>query len=229
MRKVGRRGAAVLLLVAAVVVIGIVLVTSLWLDPGDKDDRTTDLVTPTLAARTARVFAVSADESRVEFVAEVRGVELKGVFPVEAGTITLEPVGDDLRVLVQLNIDVDHVDTGNAAVDQVLRAAMATGDYPIAFYVATSQGLVPVTGEPITFTLDGTLDVHNVEHAHAMAVDAQAVGPEMDAVARSELDLANHGVHFPAIFGSTAITLEAHLVAREGEALNATQAADGAQ
>ncbi|HML21021.1 MAG TPA: YceI family protein [Aggregatilinea sp.] len=221
----GRRGAAVLLLMLVVVLIGITFVTSWWLDPGDKDDRTTDLVTPTLTAQTARVFAVDAEASRVDFVAEVRGVQLKGVFPVEAGTITLEPVDQDLRVLVQLNIDVDHVDTGNAAVDQILRAAMATGDYPIAFYVATSQGLVPVTEEPVSFVLDGTLDVHNVEHAHTMTVDAQVVGPEMDAIARSDLDLANHGVEFPAIFGSTAITLEAHLSAHEGVLVAATPAA----
>jgi polyisoprenoid-binding protein YceI len=221
----GRRGAAVLLLMLVVVLVGITFVTSWWLDPGDKDDRTTDLVTPTLAAQTARVFAVDAEASRVDFVAEVRGVQLKGVFPVEAGTITLEPVDQDLRVLVQLNIDVDHVDTGNAAVDQILRAAMATGDYPIAFYVATSQGLVPVTEEPVSFVLDGTLDVHNVEHAHTMTVDAQVVGPEMDAIARSDLDLANHGVEFPAIFGSTAITLEAHLSAHEGVLVAATPAA----
>ncbi|WP_162909813.1 YceI family protein [Aggregatilinea lenta] len=229
MRIISRRGAAVLLLLLIIALAGVLFVTSLWLDPGDKDDRTTDLVTPTLAAQTARVFAVDAEASRVDFVAMVRGVQLKGVFPVESGTITLEPVEEDLRVLVQLNIDVDHVDTGNAAVDQILRAAMATGDYPIAFYVATSQDLVPVTEEPVSFVLDGTLDVHNVEHAHTMAVDAQVVGPEMDAIARSDLDLANHGVEFPAIFGSTAITLEAHLSAHEGDALAATQAATDAQ
>ena len=44
---------------------------------------------------------------------------------------------------------------GSAMVDRVLRAAMATGDYPIAFYVASSRDLVPVTEEEITFTLDG--------------------------------------------------------------------------
>ena len=229
MRSISRRGAAVLLLLLLVVLVGVLLVTSRWLDPGDKDDRTTDLVTPTLAASTARVFTVDASSSRVDFVAEVRGVQLKGVFPVEAGTITLEPVDEDLRVLVQLNIDVDHVDTGNAAVDQVLRVGMATGDYPIAFYVATSQDLVPVTEEPVSFTLDGTLDVHNVEHAHSMSVDAQVVGSDMDAVARSALDLADHGVQFPAIFGSTAIALEAHLVAQEGDVPAETQAATDAQ
>jgi len=160
-------------------------VFSQMLNPGHKGDTSTNLVTPTLAARTARVFDVSAQESQVDFETDVHGIPLKGVFPVEEGTITLEPVGSELRVLVRLNINVDAVTTGNVAVDRVLRAAMATGDYPIAFYVATSHTLVPVTEEPIQFALDGELQVHNVTHEHGMAVSAQLVGGDMQAVATS--------------------------------------------
>ncbi len=186
-----------------------------WLDPGDKGDTSTDLVTPTIAAQTARVFDVSPGESQVNFVTKVRGIELSGVFPVDAGTITLEPVGDELRVLVRLNIDVDHVDTGQPAVDRVLRGAMATGDYPLAFYVASSRDLVPVTEEQIEFLLDGELEVHNVSHVHAMAITAQLVGHDMKATATSDLDLANHGVEFPSFMGSTTIQLTARLQAYE--------------
>jgi len=189
-----------------------------WLDPGSKNDRSSGLVTPTLAARSARVFAVAADESRVEFTTSVHGVPLAGVFPVERGTITLEPVGEALRVLVALEIDVDSVETANPAISQILRAAMATGDYPIAFYAATSRDLVPVTEEEVVFALDGELDVHNVTHPHAMDVRAQLVGGDMWAVATSPLDLADHGVEFPAIFGDTTIQLTARLQAYEGEA-----------
>lgn len=208
---------AAILLAAALLAL---LAAMTWLDPGSKNDRTTGLVTPTLAASGARVFAVAADESRVEFTASVRGVPLAGVFPVERGTITLEPVGDALRVLVALEIDVDSVETANAAISQVLRAAMATGDYPIAFYAATSRELVPVTEEEIAFVLDGELDVHNVAHPHAMDVRAQLVGGDMWAVATSALDLADHGVEFPAIFGDTTIQLTARLQAHEGEGIS---------
>ena len=207
-------GLAIILLV---LILAVTTVFSQMLNPGHKGDTSTNLVTPTLAARTARVFDVSAQESQVDFETDVHGIPLKGVFPVEEGTITLEPVGSELRVLVRLNINVDAVTTGNVAVDRVLRAAMATGDYPIAFYVATSHTLVPVTEEPIQFALDGELQVHNVTHEHGMAVSAQLVGGDMQAVATSDLDLANHGVEFPAIIGSTTIRLTARLRAYEVE------------
>lgn len=195
--------------------VALVLGVSAALDPGSKNDRSTDLVTPTLAASSVRRFAVAADESGVEFTAAVRGMSLAGVFPVEKGTITLEPVGDQLRVLVSLEINVNGVETDNPALAPLLRAAMDTGDYPIAFYAATSQGLVPVTEEEIAFALEGDLEVHNVVRPHAMQVRAQLVGGDMWAVATSPLDLGEHGVQFPAILGSTAIELTARLQAYE--------------
>lgn len=204
-------------LVAALFILAGIVGITVWqqLDPGSKHDTSTDLVTPTLSTRNVLVFSVSPQESKVDFTTEVRGVTLQGVFPVEEGTITLEPVGDQLRVLVQLNINVDAVKTGNTMVDRVLRVAMATGDYPIAFYVATSHDLVPVTEQEIAFTLDGDLEVHNVTHAHSMAVKAQLVKGSMWAVATSDLDLSNHGVEFPSFVGSTIIKLTARLQAYE--------------
>lgn len=217
-----RRLAFMSVVVLLILIVSGLLIYVLFLDPGSKNDTSTDLVTPTIAARTARVFEVAADESQVDFVTTVSGVELTGIFPVEAGTITLEPVGDELRVLVRLNIDVDSVDTGNPAIDRVLRVAMATGDYPIAFYVAASSGNVPVTEEVITFTLDGTLDVHNAAHEHTMFVEAQAVGADMWAVATSDLDLGDHGVKFPAVINTSTIKLTAQLKAHEVESVNGT-------
>ncbi|MBN1200818.1 MAG: YceI family protein [Anaerolineae bacterium] len=205
-----------------ILVIGTIILFLEFFDPGSKNDTSTDLVTPTIAAQMARVFEVSPGESQVDFVAQVGGIDLEGVFPVEAGTITLEPVGDELRVLVRLNIDVDSVDTGTSAVNQVLRVAMATGDYPIAFYVATSRGYVPVTEEVIEFALDGMLEVHNVPNEHSMAVEAQLVSGDMWAVATSDLDLADHGVEFPSVIGSTTIKLTARLQAYEGESITVT-------
>jgi polyisoprenoid-binding protein YceI len=205
-----------------ILVIGTIILFLEFFDPGSKNDTSTDLVTPTIAAQMARVFEVSPGESQVDFVAQVGGIDLEGVFPVEAGTITLEPVGDELRVLVRLNIDVDSVDTGTSAVNQVLRVAMATGDYPIAFYVATSRGYVPVTEEVIEFALDGMLEVHNVPNEHSMAVEAQLVSGDMWAVATSDLDLGNHGVEFPSVIGSTTIKLTARLQAYEGESITVT-------
>lgn len=204
------------LLVAILGVLALILATTThWLDPGNKGDVTTDLVTPTLAADNARVFDVAAAESQVDFVTRVYGLELQGVFPVTEGTITLEPVGDQLRVLVRLHIHVDAVDTGNAQVNELLRGVMETGDYPVAFYIATSRELVPVTEEIITFDLDGDLQVHNVAQPYSMNVTAQLVGGDMWAVATSELDLAQHDVEIPVFVGSATIELTARLQAYE--------------
>lgn len=190
-----------------------------WLDPGDKGDRTSSLVTPTLAGAGARVFAVAAQESRVDFIVRVYGLELNGVFPVQEGTITLEPVGEQLRVLVRLDIHVDAVETANQAVSDLLRGIMATGDYPLAFYVATSQTLVPVTEEPVAFELTGDLEVHNVVAPHQMHVEAQLTGHVINALATSDLDLGQHGVALPPLVsGSTTIALTARLTAYEVDA-----------
>lgn len=205
-----------------VVGLGAVLVTlsavSQWLDPGSKGDVSTDLVTPTFAVDGVRVFKVASAESQVDFVVRAYGLELNGVFPVSEGTITLEPVGDALRVIVRLHIHVDAVQTGSDQVTALLRGVMATGDYPLAFYVASSRGLVPVTEEVITFDLDGDLDVHNVPNTHSMRVEAQLVGGDMWAVATSALDLSRHAVEMPALFGSPTIELTARLKAYEIDA-----------
>jgi polyisoprenoid-binding protein YceI len=220
-----RRRSLIALLIAVVLVITAASVAfSQWLDPGDKGDTSTDLVTPTIAAASARVFDVAPEESQVDFTVEMRGIRFDGVFPVQEGSITLEPVGDQLRVIVQLDIDVDAVETGNAGLNQILRATMATGDYPIAFYVATSHDLVPVTQEEIAFTLDGKLDVHNVDAPHTMAVKAQLVDHDMWAVATSNLDLGQHGVEFPAFMGSTVIQLTARLQMVEAESIHGADA-----
>jgi polyisoprenoid-binding protein YceI len=209
---------ALAVLVVCVLVIGTVtVVSSQWLDPGDKGDTSTDLMTPTLSTANARVFDVSPEESQVDFVTHVYGLALSGVFPVTEGTITLEPEGDALRVLVRLNIHVDAVDTGNGQVDDVLRGVMETGDYPLAFYVASSRALVPVTGEVIEFDLDGDLQVHNVAQPYSMHVTAQLISGDMWAVAVSDLDLANHEVEMPSFVGSTTIELTARLQAYEAE------------
>jgi polyisoprenoid-binding protein YceI len=195
------------------------VIVSMILDPGDKNDTSTDLVTPTIAAQRARVFGVLPANSQVNFRATMLGGEINGVFPVTEGTITLEPVGDALRVLVRLNIHVDAVDTGNDNLDLILRGAMKTGDYPIAFYVASSRELVPVTEDEIMFSLDGDLQVRNQTAPHSMGVTAQQIGPQMWAVATSDLDLANHGVAIPSFVGGSVIQLTARLQMSEIESI----------
>jgi hypothetical protein len=211
-----RLAVAVLLVAGVVIAAGAVFWTQ-WLDPGDKGDTSTDLVTPTIAAATARVFDVSPAESQVDFLTEVSGVDVAGVFPVTAGTITLEPVGDELRVLVFLEIHVDAAETDNVLVTNALRGTMKTGDYPLAVYVATSTDLVPITEEEISFTLAGELDVHNQAAPHRMTVQAQRVGSDMWAVATSDLDLGLHGVTFPPLIDSETIQLTARLQAYESD------------
>ena len=202
-----------------VITIVLLLTASLWLDPGSKNDTSSDLMTATIVAQQVRVFDVSPIESQVDFITEVRGLKIQGIYPVEGGTVSLEPVGDQLRVHVYLEINVDEVDISDLA-KPFIRRAMDTGDYPVAFYVATSRDLVPVTEETITFVLNGELQVHNVTQLHAMEVEAQAVGEDMWAIATSDLDLAKHGIEFPSIFGSSAIQLTARLFMHEIENLN---------
>jgi hypothetical protein len=201
-------------LIMLMVVLVFVVIASFWLDPGHKNDTSSDLATATITAQAARVFEVLPDESQVDFLTEVRGLNIQGVFPVEGGTITLEPVGDALRVHVYLEINVDDVDISELA-KPFIRRAMATGDYPIAFYVAFSRDLVPVTEDVIYFVLDGELQVHGVAQPYSMDVEAQLIGDTMWAIATSELDLAAHNVEFPALFGSSAIQLTARLSMRE--------------
>ncbi len=185
-----------------------------WLDPGDKGDTTNQLSTPTPSTSGALVFAIAPQESKVEFVTHVLGLTLTGIFPIEEGTITLVPSAPEAwRIQVRLDINVDAVDTGNAQVNALLRGVMESGDYPLAFYVASSRDLVPVTHEVVEFALEGDLQVHNVARPHAMDVTAQWKDGEIWAVATSTLDLADHGVEMPPLTGSSVIELTARLQA----------------
>lgn len=207
------------LAILIVVIITALVVLSFWFDPGNKHDTSSDLMTATITAQHVRVFAVDPLESQVDFLTEMRGLTIEGAFPVEEGTISLEPVGDALRVHVYLKINVDEVEISDLAM-LFLRRAMETGDYPLSFYVATSRELVPVTQEEITFVLDGELEVHNVPQPHSMDVVAQLIGSDMWAIATSELDLGLHGVEFPDLFGSSTIQLTARLFMHEDKTLN---------
>lgn len=187
------------------------------LDPGDKQDTTPDVTPATLAPQSAptREFVVDPSASRVGFVAQVAGVGLEGVFPVRGGTIILEPVAQELQVHVTFQIDVDGLSTSNTLFDRALRAALASGDYPLAFYVAASDGRVPVTEERISFGLTGDLELHNVVQPHPMDVSAQLSGATLEATTSSTLNLERHGVTLPSLLGSPAIDLRAVIVARE--------------
>jgi len=213
-----RRLALALALVAlASVVAGLMILAGRLLDPGDRRDTTSNVTPATLAPQSPppRVFEVDPAASKVDFTAQVAGVALEGVFPERGGTITLEPVEQQLQVHVALEIDVDGLATGNAVFDRALRAALESGDYPLAFYVAASDGRVPVTQERVVFMLTGDLQLHNVVQPHPMRVDAQVIGARLDAVATSTLDLEDHGVELPALLGSPAITLRAVIAAVE--------------
>ncbi len=169
--------------------------------------------TPTATMVPLREFAVAPDESRVDFLVKMQGLEFEGVFPIREGQITLEPVGRELRVYVYLEINVDEAQA-TELVTTVLRGAMKTGDYPIAYYAAQSQGLVPVTEDEISFELEGELQVHHaVNPAYTMTVQAQLVRGDMWAVATAPLDLTNHGVELPDLLNSGTIQLTAHLAA----------------
>lgn len=217
-RMVVRLTIALLLIVA-----GLIAAYVIFLGPGEQNTDS-DLATPTITA-VSRVFEVSVEELQVDFTTQVNGVDVAGVFPVTGGRITLEPIGSELRVLVDLEINVDGVSTGSIPVDFALRTAMKTrgsGEtYPMSFYAATSASLVPVTEEEIYFELDGNLQLHDVVHNHPMSVDAQLVGHHMWAVARSDLDLANHGIELPPPIQSSTIKLTARLQAYETDSLGA--------
>ena len=108
---------------------------------------------------------------------------------------------------------MDGLSTSNALFDA--RCGPRSLDYPLAFYVAGSDGLVPVTEERVSFGLTGDLELHNVVQPHPMDVSAQVTGSTLEAVASSTLDLARHGVELPALLGSPAIDLRAVIVAHE--------------
>lgn len=212
-----RRMALVVLLLALTTLAAVILILAgHLLDTGDRRD-TTPIITPpdVSGSSAARVFEVDPAASRVDFTAQVAGLALKGVFPVRGGAITLEPVEQELQVHAALEIDVDGLATGNAVFDRALRAALTSGDYPLAFYVASSDGRVPVTEAPVAFMLTGDLQLHNVVQPHPMRVNARLTGAHLDAVAVSALNLAAHGVDLPALLGSPVIELRAEIAAVE--------------
>jgi polyisoprenoid-binding protein YceI len=207
-------GLSIVLIVAVVLIVAYIQLHA----KGDQK-KTSALPTPTFETRIARTFGIAPDESQVDFTTQVNGITLEGVFPVTEGRITLVPEGTELRVLVDLTINVDGLSTGSPLVDTVMRQIMksrGTGDtFPLSFYVGESEGLVPVTEEPIEFTLDGELQLHGVVAEHSMHVNAQLIGQDMTAVATSDLDLANHGIEISEPFESSTIQLTARLKAYE--------------
>src|SRR5690606_41666203 len=98
---------------SAPVVPVVLAVSGALLDPGDRRDPEPDAPPAPLApqAPPARAFTVDPAASRVDFTAQVAGVALNGVFPVQSGTITLEPVEEMLQVHVSLQIGVDGLET----------------------------------------------------------------------------------------------------------------------
>ncbi|NDJ76643.1 MAG: hypothetical protein GYB65_10325 [Chloroflexi bacterium] len=214
------------------------------LDPGDKGDTTVRFPTYTIAGLAAtatslptvspsplptealptpsppaeplpiRFFDVSPELSQVDFGVEMGAVTIDGVFPIRSGAITLEPVGDELRVYVWLEIEVDEVTADTALVETVLRGAMRTGDFPLSYYNAASQELVPVTDKVIYFALEGNLQVSGVVNdEYVMDVEAQLIGGDMTATAVAALDLSQHGIELPDVLAGSTITLTARLQA----------------
>src|SRR5690606_8567695 len=122
---------------------------------------------------------------------------------------------DMLQVHVSFEIDVDGLSTSNALFDRALRAARASGDYPLAFYVAGSERLVPVTEARVALRLTGDLERHRGVRRPPLDESAPGACSALEALASSTPALARHGVELPALRGGPAIDLRAVIVAHE--------------
>ncbi len=164
------------------------------------------------------VLAVWPAESRVAFTAHGLGgrLELQGTYGVQGGSVTLKPEESRLRIHAFLIIDTPSVTVGNAIVDEALKLGMETASFPIATFDALSTTLVPVTEQPIQFTLEGTLTLHGQTQPVVMAVGpATVIDNHLIADAAMPIDLADFGIALPEAVVDSAIQLHVTLIADE--------------
>jgi len=126
-----RRLALALALVAlASVVAGLMILAGRLLDPGaGAIHLQRDSGDPRAAVAAAARVRGGPGGLKSGFHGAGRGRGAGRCVPVRGGTITLEPVEQQLQVHVALEIDVDGLATGNAVFDRALRAALESGDF----------------------------------------------------------------------------------------------------
>lgn len=173
-------------------------------------------VTPTPV--TATTLHVIAAESVVAFTTEALGgnLQVEGSYDVLGGYVLLTPEEGQLRVTALVLIDTPSVTVGAGVIDEALRLGMETSAYPVATFNAESTALVPVTEQPVTFTLAGTLNLHGQTQPVSMHVSpATVIQGHMDATAIMDIDLADFGIMLPEAVVSSAIRLDVKLIADE--------------
>ncbi|GEM_PF-1129883 len=161
---------------------------------------------------------VIPEESAVRFTAAALGgnIQVEGSYGVLGGEVVLRPEEGQLRIRALVLIDTPSVTVGNAVIDEALRLGMETTAYPIAIFDAASTTLVPVTEEPVAFTLAGTLTLHGQTQAVTMQVDpATVIDNHLNARATMAIDLSDFGIVLPEAVVSSAIVLDVTLIADE--------------
>jgi polyisoprenoid-binding protein YceI len=164
----------------------------------------------------ATLLTVWTDESTVAFTAQALGgnLQVDGTFDARSGSITLTPEAGELRIHVYLLIDASSVTAGNVMIDEALKLGMETASHPLATFEAQSTTLVPVTEEPVTFTLAGTLTLHGQTMPVTMQVGpATVIDNHLNAQATMTIDLADYGISLPAAIVDSTIALHVTLVA----------------
>ncbi len=173
-------------------------------------------LTPT--AVTATTLHVLAAESTVSFTAEALGgsIRVEGSYDVLGGHVILTPEEGQLRVAVLVLIDTPSVTVGTGVIDEALRLGMEANAFPVATFNAESTTLVPVTEEPVAFTLAGTLTLHGQTQPVTMSIGpATVIQGHMDAAGVMDINLADFGIILPEAVVSSAITLNVVLIADE--------------
>ena len=173
-------------------------------------------ITPTLPASSSVQLNVLPEESTIHFTAQALGgqIEVLGSYGVLGGQVTLTPTENAYEVNALVLIDTPSATVGNAVIDEALKLGMESTRYPVATFNAISTTLVPVTTDPVAFTLAGTLTLHGQTQPVIMQIDpATVINGHMIAEAVMAIDLANFGISLPNAVVNSAITLHVSLIA----------------
>jgi polyisoprenoid-binding protein YceI len=120
----------------------------------------------------AGIWNVDLSHSGIEFsVRHLMISKVKGSFKTFSGTVTVPE--DPFQAAINVSIDPNSIDTGDAARDQHLRSAdfFEVEKYPVAEYRSTG-----VRADGDDYVVDGELTLHGVTRPVALNLEFTGVG-----------------------------------------------------
>lgn len=177
-------------------------------------------LTPTAALTPAPEsprYLIDNERSILRYTASGQGLlgfaQVPGQFKLKGRTVTLVPEGEGFRVKLEMVIDGDTATAANGLLLNTLRSILEIEVYRFAYVSADSTQIVPLTEEPLSLTLTGTLELHG----HKRPLDLPIMLSIKDGLLKGkgiiELDLNEYEVNVPTAIMSSRIKFEAEIVA----------------